>query len=104
MSKESPFDVVHVSEAVKAALVEFFRGLARNIDELDDETDLIKGTGATSDEGVDFAIDLSDVLGVTVPNNFNPFVHFSGHRGMKLKELIEYASQLVREAKDAHVG
>lgn len=89
-----------MSDVVKSALVEFFRGLGRDIEELDDETDLIKGTGATSDEGVDFAIDLSDALGVNVPNNFNPFVHPSGHRAMKLRELIEYASRLKRGAKE----
>jgi len=100
MSKESPLSVVDVPEAVKAALVEFFRGLGRDIDELDDETDLIKDTGATSDEGVDFAIDLSDLLGVPVPNTFNPFVHPSGRRGMKLRELIDHAGRLVREAKE----
>ena len=92
--------VVNVSETVKTALAEFFRGLGREIDTLDDETDLIKGTGATSDEGVDFAIDLSDVLGVDVPNSFNPFVHPSGRRAMKLGELIEHANRFVRGEKE----
>jgi len=100
MSKKSPLSVVDVPEAVKAALVEFFRGLGRDIDDLDGETDLIKGAGATSDEGVDFAIDLSDVLGVPVPNSFNPFVHPSGRRGMNLRELIGCADRFVREAKE----
>jgi hypothetical protein len=105
MSKEAAFSIINVPEAVKTALVEFFRGLGRGIDELDDETDLIKGTGATSDEGVDFAIDLSDILGVPVPNSFNPFVHPSGHRGMKLRELTDHAGRFVQEAKEAgHAG
>ena len=100
MSKESPFTVVDVSDKVKAALVQFFHGMGREIDDLNDETDLINGTGASSDEGVDFAIDLSDALGVDIPHSFNPFVHPSGRRAMTLRELIEHANKFVRVEKE----
>ena len=104
MKREPALSVVDVPEAVKTALVVFFRGLGTDIDELGDDTDLIRATGANSDDGVDFAIDLSDALGVTVPYSFNPFVHPSGRRGMKLSELVEHASRFVRDAKgDGHV-
>jgi hypothetical protein len=92
--------LVDVSEAVKGALIQFFRSTDRKIPEINRDTDLMKGFGATSDEGVDFAIDLSEVLGVKVPDNFNPFVHDSGKRGMRFEELVERAKKFVSDAKE----
>lgn len=100
MSKEAPFASVAVSEKVKTSLVDFFRSLGRDIDEITDDTDLIRGTGASSDEGVEFAIDLSDVLGVEVPNNFNPFVHSSGQRANNFRELVQHAERFVATSKE----
>lgn len=94
-----PFSLVPVSATVRKALVDFFRSLNREIDEINDDTDLIRGTGATSDEGVDFAIDLASELGADVPKAFNPFVHPSGNRGMKFRELVEHAERFVAERK-----
>ncbi|MDB5318502.1 MAG: hypothetical protein JWN40_133 [Phycisphaerales bacterium] len=96
--------MVSVTDKVKKALVDFFRGLGRDIDEINDETDLIESTGASSDEGVDFAIDLADVLGSEVPDDFNPFVHPSGKRGMKFRELVEHAERFVRASKGGDHG
>jgi hypothetical protein len=105
MSKNTPLLLVSdVAETVKLALAEFFRTLGRSVPEINDGTDLLKGTGASSDEGVDFAIDLSDALGVEVPHDFNPFVHKSGKRGMRMKELVEQAEEFVSRAKEAPHG
>jgi hypothetical protein len=100
MSKETSLVPVNVSDAVKKALLDFFRGLGREIDALDDDLDLLNGTGATSDEGIDFAIDLSNVLHATIPNDFNPFVHSSGKRGMTLRELIDCAGKFAGDSKE----
>jgi hypothetical protein len=93
--------VVDVPEMVKQELRRFFRSLGRDIPEINGDTDLIRGTGASSDEGVDFAIDLSDALGVEVPNDFNPFVHESGQRGRRFSELVERAREFVSAATEA---
>jgi len=104
MSKDGSFVSVSVPDAVKTALVEFFHGLGRDLDANDDEMDLITSTGASSDEGIDFAIDLSNILAADIPNDFNPFVHPSGRRGMKLRELIEFADRFVTATKEAGHG
>jgi hypothetical protein len=74
------------------------------VPEFTDATDLIRATGATSDEGVDFAIDLSDAIGVEVPHSFNPFVHESGQRGMRFGELVQRAEGFVTAIKEESHG
>ncbi len=93
-----------IRKSVERCLRAFMEGVGRDIEELDDSTDLITGTGATSDEGVDFAIDLSDALGADVPHDFNPFVHESGKRGMKFGELVERAKKFVAARKEEAHG
>ena len=102
--KHGPFVVVDVPSAVKNALVGFFKSLGRDVPAINDDTNLITGTGASSDEGVDFAIDLADALGVHVPHKFNPFVHESGRRGMKFRELVEHAERFVAAGRKASSG
>jgi hypothetical protein len=100
-----PLALVDVPEKVKEELRQFFRSLGRDIPDINESTDLIQGTGASSDEGVDFAIDLSDALGVEVPHDFNPFVHKSGRRGMRFSELVQQCKEFVSAAKeDTHGG
>ncbi len=105
MTKDVQFTVVLVAERVKKVLVDFFQSLGRDIGEINDDTDLIENTGASSDEGVDFAIDLSVALAANVPNDFNPFVHTSGTRGMKFRELVEHAECFIAKQNGIrHVG
>lgn len=103
MSEEVPTGI-SVSETVRKALLDFFRSLGRDIGEINDDTDLIQNTDANSDEGVDFAIDLSEALGCDVPNDFNPFVHPSGKRGMKFRELVAYAEGFVSSHRGGERG
>jgi acyl carrier protein len=106
MSKsDTALALVNVPEKVKDLLKRFFQSLGRDIPDINDDTDLIQGTGASSDEGVDFAIDLSDALGVEVPYDFNPFVHDSGRRGRRFGELVKRSKEFVSAAKEnAHGG
>lgn len=96
--------LVDVPEKVKELLRQFFQSMGRDIPEINDDTDLILGTGASSDEGVDFAIDLSDALGVEVPLSFNPFVHESGRRGMKFGELVQCSRGFLFAPKEDSYG
>ncbi|MCI0631250.1 MAG: hypothetical protein L0Y44_11425 [Phycisphaerales bacterium] len=93
-----------VAEIVRSTLIDFFESLDREIPDLRDESDLLTDTEASSDEGVDFAIDLSDALGVEVPNDFNPFVHESGRRGRKFGELVHWAERFVSNTKESSHG
>jgi hypothetical protein len=93
MNNETPLTLTPVSETVKSTLLRFFNSLGRHISNITDDTDLMRGTGASSDEGVDFAIDLADALGADVPNDFNPFVHPSGKRAMTFRELVKHAER-----------
>ena len=54
-----------------------------------DDPDLLKDLEMESEDGIEFAIILQSTLKVVVPEEFNPFVHESGHRGMRLSELVE---------------
>jgi hypothetical protein len=104
MATDDKSNVLPVAEKVKNAVINFFRSMERQIDSISDETDLIRGTGASSDEGLDFALDLEEVLAVRVPDHFNPFVHPSGQRGMKLRELVEHAEQFIAADKGGDHG
>lgn len=95
MHGDTQSDVVSVAEKLRDAVLQFFRSLNRDIEEINDDTDLIRHTGATSDDGLDFAIDLEDILGVGIPKDFNPFVHPNGKRGMKFRELVAHAEQFI---------
>lgn len=103
MNNEASNSATAISDKVRNALTDFFRSLNRELErEIDDDTDLIDGTGATSDEGIDFAIDLGDALGVDVPNDFNPFVHPSGNRGMTFRELVKHAERFIANSGKGH--
>ena len=104
MSDDAFANITPVAQTVRKAVLEFFHSLGRDVGEINDDTNLIRGTGASSDEGVDFAIDLSDVIGVEVPHDFNPFVHPSGERGMKLRELVEHCEQFLAAKKGVTHG
>lgn len=90
-----PFSVITLPEGIKTALVNFFRSLGRDIDPINDDTNLIEDTGASSDEGVDFVLDLEEMLDTKIPNDFNPFVHPSGKRGMTFRELVQHAERFI---------
>jgi len=100
MSKKDTLIPVDVPERVKKSLEQFFETLGREIPTINDDTDLIRDLSATSDEGVDFAIDLCETLGGHVPNHFNPFVHESGRRGMRFRELAEWSVNFVSALKE----
>lgn len=93
-----------LDSVVRAALVDFFGRLEHPPPTLRANTNLITGTEATSDEGVEFAIELSDVLGTEVPHDFNPFLHESGRRGRTFAELMDAARRFQANAKESCDG
>jgi len=61
-------------------------------------TNLIRDLGLSSDEGVDFVLDLCEALHVELPEDFNPFVHESGRRGLRVSEMISRVENFVSQA------
>ena len=55
--------------------------------------------GLSSDEGVDFALDLCDGFKTEFPLDFNPFVADTGRRFRKLKDLVEAVEDLLSAAE-----
>lgn len=55
----------------------------------------------SSDEGVDFVLDLCNALRVELPQDFKPFIHESGDCGRRVSEMIERVEHLVANAGTA---
>jgi hypothetical protein len=77
-----------VRSTVRRCLKEFLESTGRPSKEFGDDTNLTRDLGLTSDEGIDFVLDLCRDLHVELPKEFNPFVHESGHRGLRVSEMI----------------
>jgi hypothetical protein len=74
-------------ERVRSCLREFLQSTGRT-GEFADSTYLTRDLGLKSDEGVDFVLDLCDEFKREFPGDFNPFVHPSGRRGLRVVEMI----------------
>ena len=77
-----------VRSTVRRCLRAFLDSTGRASEEFGDKTNLIRGLGLSSDEGVDFVLDLCEALHVDLPQDFNPFIHESGRRGLSVSEMI----------------
>jgi len=75
-------------ETVLNCLRQFLSSTGRPNVALTESTHLINDLGLTSDEGVDFVLDLCEAFGFDFPQDFNPFVHDDGRRGRRLGEMI----------------
>lgn len=77
-----------VRQKVLTCLRQFLDSTGRTGRDFNDKTNLMTGLGLSSDEGVDFVLDLCDAVGFNFPNDFNPFVHDNGKRGRRVGEMI----------------
>ena len=77
-----------VRQTVLTCLKQFLGSTDRTGRDFNDKTNLITGLGLTSDEGVDFVLELCDAFGFHFPNDFNPFVLDNGKRGRRVGEMI----------------
>ena len=84
-----------IAEVVRQTLRQFLDSTGRTKVGFDDKSNLLTGLGLTSDEGIDFAIELSAAIQVELPLAFNPFVHDSGTRGCTVKEMIKRVELVV---------
>jgi len=89
-----------IQEKVRQCLRSYLDSTGRTGNEFSDNTDLVQGLGLSSDEGVDFALDLCEVLQVSLPDDFNPFIHESGHHGLQVSEMTSIVDNLVSSSGD----
>jgi acyl carrier protein len=75
--------------AIINCLRQFLQSTGRGSVVLSDRTHLTRDLGLSSDEGVDFVLDLCDALGVDLPGDFNPFVEESGRRGRRVGQMVK---------------
>lgn len=87
-----------LQSTVRNCLRTFLDSTGRSKIKFDDSTNLICDLGLSSDEGVDFVLDLCDAVRIELPKDFNPFVHDSGRRGRSVSEMIERVEQFVTGA------
>lgn len=86
---------------VTACLGQFLASTGRANLVFDDRANLIRDLGLSSDEGVDFVLDLCDTFSFEFPADFNPFVHDDGRRGRSLIEMIRAVENFVSAAEVA---
>jgi acyl carrier protein len=91
-------------EAVLAALRKLLESLGVEDYEITDGCRPIGDLGLDSPDGVDFACGLSEELGVDVPKADNPFVDDLENKARTVKQIIDYAGELVRGAEDKKHG
>jgi hypothetical protein len=81
-------DSTLVRERVLGLLKQFLVTTGRENPVIADRTHLANDLGLSSDEGIDFVLDLCDVFAVEFPMDFNPFVHENGRRGRRFGEMV----------------
>jgi hypothetical protein len=77
-----------VRERILGGLKQFLRTTGRESPVIVDRTNLMNDLGLSSDEGIDFVLDLCDRFSVEFPMDFNPFVHENGRRGRRFGEMV----------------
>jgi hypothetical protein len=87
--------VASYREKVLNCLREFLENSGLRGAEFNERTNLIRGLGLKSDQGVDFVLDLCDVLEFEFPKDFNPFVHSNGRRGRRVGEMLDAIDSLI---------
>lgn len=75
-------------EKILRCLGDFLESTGRQNVVLYDNTHLTRGLGLSSDEGVDFVLDLCRAFAFDFPKSFNPFVHDDGRRGRRIHEMV----------------
>ena len=86
-----------VPPIVRRCLRTFLDSTGRSAEEFRDNTNLIRGLGLSSDEGIDFVLDLCEALHVELPQDFNPFIDESGRRGLRVSEMVRRVENFVSQ-------
>ncbi len=87
----------NTEERIRNCLVKFLSSSGVGAVHLTSDTDLLKGCGLESDQGLDLVLDLCDEFEFDFPKDFNPLVHSSNKRGRKLRELVTDIGEMLGE-------
>lgn len=90
-----------VQSTVRRCLREFLDSTGRAGEDFGENTNLTRGLGFSSDEGIDFVLELCDALRIELPEDFNPFIHESRNRGRLVSEMIKQVESYVSQAGSA---
>ncbi len=88
---------------VERCLRKFAAECGHEVLALGEKTDLARGLGLTSDEGLDLVLDLCEEFAFDFPHDFNPVVHDSGKRGRRMGELVREIEKMLT-SKEVHHG
>ena len=92
-------------DAVYQCVVETLHGMVGVKDtSIVDSTDQINGLGMVSDDGLDFACEVSDRLGFHFPDDLNPFVDDSGRRPRRVREIVELILPMLQDSAEVPNG
>lgn len=86
-----------VEDRVRDTLEKFIRRSGIKDFDFRSSTDLIRGAGLTSLQGIEFALDLCEEFGHEFPLDFNPFVDDERHRGQTFGGLVKAVSQQIAD-------
>lgn len=91
-----------IRERVERCVQKFASSSGHDAAKLDDQTDLARGLGLSSDEGLDLVLDLCDEFHFDFPRDFNPVVHDTGKRGRRLGELVNKVEGMLSGKEVTH--
>lgn len=91
-----------VFQRVERCVRKFALATGHDVAPLNERTDLARGLGLSSDEGLDLVLDLCDEFEFDFPRKFNPVVDDTGRRGRRLGELVSRIQELLRAAEVIH--
>ena len=83
----------HIRKCVINVLRSMFKG--EGCPEIDDLTNPIADMGFISDDGLDFACEISDQLSFHFPDDRNPFVDDAGHRARRVSEIVDLVCETI---------
>jgi hypothetical protein len=97
-----PISTIDIREQV----IDVLRGMVNSdvAPEIGDGTDPIRGLGLMSDDGLDFACEISIRLNFHFPDDQNPFVDDSGQRARNVREIVELITPMIAGKKEASHG
>ena len=91
-----------IRQRVERCVRKFASGSGHDAANLDDQTDLARGLGMSSDEGLDLVLDLCEEFHFDFPRDFNPVVHDTGKRGRRLGELVHRVEGMLSGKEVTH--
>lgn len=87
---------------IRRKFTSFLKSIGHDTPVISDQTNFIRDLDLTSDQGVDFVLDLCEEFDVEFPLDFNPFVHDSGYRGRRFGELVAYVTTFLSTLEASH--